>query len=300
MKKKMSSGGVQAISYGTAGIVSLKEKGSAFTVDIPAKVEVKIVEKREKKKNISGKISPELKKLAGETLKFFGFEENLEIKVREKIPEGLGGKEALSLALVFAVSGALARKYGSINELKIDKYLKEQFLIINGIVVDKEKLLDICSKKLKFEKLAASFYGGFVVTDNEKRKILRRGEMEDFFLLLKKLKNRKMKQIKFFENELERAWNEALKGNLYQAMKLNALICENEETKKMLGSGALTVSLSYPYLLGLFRKKNKIQKARLQKTINSPAGILEKPKKIFKINDFLKLKGAEGIEGVGF
>ncbi|GAF98686.1 unnamed protein product, partial [marine sediment metagenome] len=190
----------------------------------------------------------------------------------------------------FAISGALAKSKGSLNELKIDKYWQEQFLIIDEKMVDKRKLLELCPKKLNFAKLAASFYGGFSVTDNEKREILRRGEMEGFSLTLKKLKKKKEAE-KLFQNELNSHWKEALQGNLYQAMKLNSLIHSPQETKKMLKKGALTTSFSSPYLIGLFRDREEVTT-----TINQGVKILQKPQRIYKANDFLKLPGAK--EGV--
>jgi shikimate kinase len=291
MKSMVSE--ASAIAYATANIVSTNKINAAFTLNIPADVEAALLLENEKKK-IKGKIPLDLKKLAKNTLKFFGYDKKygLEIKVKGEIPpEGLGKREAISIALIFAISGAIAKKHGSINELKIDKYLKEQFLIIDEKVVDKEKLVELCiltNKKLKFERIAASFYGGFVVTDNEKKEILRRGEMEEgLFLVMRKLKKKSKTEenAKFFEHELEQAWNEALKGNLYEAMKLNSLIHSHEETRKMLKKGAITTSFSPPYLIGIFRDK----KGDLN-IINQGVKILQKPKKIYKTKEFLELE----------
>lgn len=272
---------INALAYGTVNIVSTEKKGVAFTVNLPVKVTATLKEK----KKIEGKIPPELKKLAKKTLKFFSHPEyGIKISVENKIPSGLGSKEASSLAIIFAVSGALAKAHGSINELKIDKYWQEQFLMMERTVIDKRSLLQLCPKKLNFAKLAASFYGGFAIT--EKREVLRRGEMEGFYLTLKKLKN-KSEEEKLLQSELNHCWQEALKGKLYQAMKLNSLIHAPEETKKMLEKGALTTSFSPPYLLGLFRdKKGKFT------TINQGVKILQKPKRIYRVNDFLKLEKA--------
>lgn len=275
----------EATAYGTGNIVSMKDRGAAFTINIPVKVTATLKEK----KKIQGKISPELKKLAKKTLNFFSHPEyGVKIKVENKISSGLGGEEAESLALIFAVSGALAKAHGSVNELRIDKYWKEQFLVIDEKAIDKKKLLELCPKKLNFAKLAASFYGGFSVTDNEKREILRRGEMEHFFLVLKKIK--KIKEEKVFQSELNSIWKEALQGNLYQAMKLNSLLHNPKETKKMFREGALT-TFSPPYLLGLFQDKKE-----RSTTTNQGVKILQKPKRIYRVNNFLKLKGAKEID----
>ena len=94
-----------ATSYGTANIVSTKERGAAFTINIPVKVTATLKEN----KKIQGKISPELKKVVKKTLKFFShLEYGVKIKVDNKIPDGLGREEALSLALIFSVAGNFA------------------------------------------------------------------------------------------------------------------------------------------------------------------------------------------------
>lgn len=300
---------MKAISYATLSIVSTKEKGAAFTIDIPAEVEVNLLEKGDK--NIVINATLELKKLAEKTLKFFNYPNySLNVKIKdEKIPaEGFGRREAIALALTFAISGALAKKHGSLNELKIDKFLRKKFLILDGKVLDDREMMNLCFdnlKNLKFERLAASFYGGFAVTDNEKNEVLRRGEIEeDIFLLYKKIKNKKMTTVtteKNVESELNLSFNETLKGNLYSAMKMNSLIFASEETRKILKLGAFTASFSFPYLVGLFREKNikeskKIKFQNLKtKITNKGVEILGEPRRVYKVNDFLKLRGAKTI-----
>lgn len=273
----------QAISYATANVVSTEKKGAAFTVNLPVKVTSELTN--------DGKISiakKELKKIAEKTLLLLKHKEyGLKIKIEDEIPNGLGKEEAVSLALTFSIAGEIAKKHGSINELKIDKFLSEQFLILEKKFFDKKKLLDLCieeNKKLKFEKLVASFYGGFSITDNSKRKILRRGEIEELFLKLHRVKIEKYK--KNFESELERAWNEALKGNLYTAMRMNSFFL-NENSKKFIKDKVIAVSYSPPYLIEISReRKTKIT------TINSPTKILETPMRIYKVKDFLKIENS--------
>ncbi|MEM4347091.1 MAG: hypothetical protein QW802_00685 [Candidatus Altiarchaeota archaeon] len=274
----------QAISYATANIVSTEKKGAAFTINIPVKVTTELTN--------DGKIlitKKELKKIAEKTLLLLKHKEyGLKIKIKNEIPDGLGREEATSLALTFSIAGEIAKKYGSINELKIDKFLSEQFLIIEKKFFDKKKLLELCIKeneKLKFEKLATSFYGGFSVTDNSKREILRRGDIEELFLKLHKLRVRK--QLKIFESELEKAWDEALKGNLYTAMKINALLL-NENSKKFVKNEVIAISYSPPYLIEISREK----KYGIS-SINSPTKILEKPMRIYKVKDFLKIENSD-------
>lgn len=297
---------IEAVACGTGKIVgSIPNKGACFAVDLNARVRVEITEGKE----LTGDVDPLTAEIARDTLTFFGYDYGLKIEVESDIPPsaGLGDREAVSTATVMAVAGALAKKHGSVNELRIDKYMKEQFLIINGKVVDKKKLIDLCIKPgLEFDRVSASFYGGFIVSDNRKRMILRRGEMENLSIVLLTPKEKEMIdpiELKLFSNELEIMWDEALKGNLYTAMKLNTLFYKTRAVKDMLTAGSLTASVSFPSVIALVRDEDRISgveesvrnkgSVSVTKVCNEKARVLGKPKKIVKIKEFLELKGSE-------
>jgi len=295
---------IEAIAYGTGVIVDAIDRGASFAVDLKAKATARLLEdeKRIKAKDKTAK------DIAKKVLKFFGYEYGLEIKTESEIPpdKGFGEKEAIATATALSVSGALARKHGAINELRIDKYLKGQFLIMDEKIVDKKDLIDLCADSgMQFDRTSASFYGGFVIADNKKRQILRRGEMESLhavILIPGKAERVNVNELGSFKNELELVWNEALKGNLYTAMRLNSLLYGDKTAKKMLDAGALTVSRSKERgIIAISRDEDKIEdivnsvkrdgKILIQKVMNEEAKILVKPKKVVKIKEFLELKG---------
>ncbi|RLI86694.1 MAG: hypothetical protein DRO76_03445 [Candidatus Altiarchaeales archaeon] len=300
---------VEAIASGTGKIVnSVLDKGASFAIDLNARVGVRILEDEH---GIMGNVNvtPIIKNIAENTLNLFGYDYGLEIEVESEIPSsvGLGDSEAISTATIMAVAGALAKKHGSVNELRIDKYMSEQFLIIDDKVVDKKRLIDLCTDlSMEFDRTCASFYGGFVISDNKKREILRRGEMESLHavILIPKEKMRiDLDEIKLFQNEIEIMWDEALKGNLYSAMKLNTLIYGDKIAREMLKKGSLSVTVSFPSIIALVRDERKVgdvgnsvkrEGAVLTRKMNNEgARVMVKPKKIVKIKEFLKLKGDE-------
>lgn len=300
---------IEAIASGTGKIVnSILDKGASFAIDLNARVGVRILEDEHR---IMGdvNVTPLVKNIVKNTLNLFGYDYGLEIEVESEIPTsvGLGDREAISAATIMAVTGALAKKHGSVNELRIDKYVSEQFLVVDGRVVDKKRLIDISTNLgMEFDRACASFYGGFVISDNKKGEILRRGEMESIYavILIPKEKMRiDLNEIKLFQNEIEIIWNEALKGNLYSAMKLNTLIYGDKIAKKMLKNGSLTATISFPSIIALVRDESKIKKVEdsirregtilTRKVSNEGARVMGKPKKIVKIREFLELKGDE-------
>ncbi|MEA3254698.1 MAG: hypothetical protein U9Q22_02565 [Candidatus Altiarchaeota archaeon] len=300
---------IDAIACGSGKIVdSVLDKGASFAIDLKVRVRVEITEGKE----LTGDVDPLVEEIARDTLNLFGYDYGLKIEVESEIPPsaGLGNPEAVSAATVTAVAGALAKKHGSVNELRIDKYMKEQFLIINNKVVDKKKLIDLCVKPgLEFDRVSASFYGGFIVSNNRRGEILRRGEMENLSVVLLTLKKEEgidPDELRLFSNELEIMWDEALKGNLYTAMKLNTLLYKNSVVKEMLKAGSLTASVSFPSVIALVRDEDRIRGVeesvrnkgvvRVTKVCNEKARILGKSKRIFKIKEFLKLKGGDEFQ----
>ncbi|ODS39300.1 MAG: hypothetical protein A7316_11180 [Candidatus Altiarchaeales archaeon WOR_SM1_86-2] len=300
---------VKSLSHSTGKIVSLLDRGSSFAVDLDAVAEAELLGGGEDIVCSKELYAPAVKNIAKKIMGFFGCDYGVELKIEHDIPEGvgLGDMEAVSTAAMLSVVGALARHHGSINELKIDKYLKEQFVVIDDKVVDKRKLIEICSGN-DFDRMCAAACGGFIVADNKNKEILRRGEMETLHAVIVIPDADKVGFNPLLSNESEIAWQEALKGNLYSAMKLNNLVggrkIHKEIMEKMLESGALTASVSGggPGMIGLVRDENKIEgivhaveghgEVFVKKTANEGARILEKPRKIIKVSEFLELDGA--------
>ena len=294
---------IQATGKGTAKIIQTnQDKSASYALDLETVASVQISGNT---KEINGKISPEIKKLAKDTLNFLGYKNyGLTIKIDSKIPAkaGLGEKEASYVAVVLAVTAAISKKHGSVNELKIDKYVKEQYMWVGEKLIDKKKLIDLCPGE--FDRIFTSFYGGFAVCDNRKKEVLRRGEMETMWAIFATPKKKELldkDRMLLYRYEADLIWDEALKGNLYVAMRLNSLLYCDKNAPKMLRAGALTAHTSYPSTVALSRdeKKNSLiekavkkdAKIFIVKAANNQAAALVKPRRIVKGREFVEKKG---------
>ncbi len=293
---------IQAAGKGTAKIIqTLLGKGASYALDLETIASVQVLENT---KEIKGKINPKTKKLAKDVLNLLGCKKyGLAIKIESNIPKeaGLGEDEAESVAVALAACGAIAKKHGSVNELKIDKYVKEQFMVVGEKLVDKKKLLDLCPGE--YDRLFTSLYGGFAVCDNRRKEVLRRGEMETMRAIVaipKKKEKTEKDHILLYRYEADLIWDECLKGNLYVAMRLNTLLYGGVLAPKMLRTGALTAHTSYPSTIALSRNEKlnsliekavkKEAKTFVVKAANNQAAVLVKPRRIVKTKEFLAIK----------
>lgn len=298
---------VDAETYATANIVETKTKGAAFALNLKTRASATL---REDKRIICRNNTA--KEVAKATLNHLGYSQGVEVNINTEIPEnrGFGEKESIATATALAIAGALAKEYGSINELKIDVYMRDQFLVIEDRLINKRDLMTISTQKKRFDRVYASLYGGFAIADNIKRKILRHGEMETLhavILIPKKREKTSREEHEKIESQLEVIFNEALCGNLNTAMNMNSTILTKRNTLRLLAAGALAVSASDSgSLVGLTRDKEKTGKIAEEakkignvitnKPMNEQARILIKPKKIYRINDFMELKKDQPYE----
>lgn len=236
-----------AISHGAATIINAiaTGKGAGFGIDLETKATVKLDDTRE----ITGKIkeAPDentklIELCAKKVLEHFNIDRGAEIVTESNIPiaRGLKSSSTAANAVVLATVGAIAKdKYGKIKEKRLAKGVTEQQIFINNQLVENELLINLgvdaaIEAKVTitgaFDDASASFLGGFVVTDNVKREILRFGDFENLNVLIfvpeEKTYTRGVvvKRMKLLEREINLAWNEALKGNLYTAMTLNGVL----------------------------------------------------------------------------
>jgi shikimate kinase len=297
---------IEAVSHGTAVIVDATNRGAVFAIDLKANASAKIFEDRRKIEADDKAV----RDVASKVLDFFGYDYGLEIKTESEIPpdKGFGEKEAISTATALSVVGALAKKHGSVNELRIDLHLRDQFIVVEGKLVDKRDLIGLCvDSGMRFDRIYSSFYGGFVVADNKKKKVLRMGGMEilqALILIPGKRGKAAGKEFSMFQNQFDVIFQEALKGNLYTAMNMNSIFYGRELLEKMLSAGALAASGSVEGgFVGLVRDGKKIKKVKdsigdngeilVRDVVNQQARIQVKPKKIYKINEFMELKGKQ-------
>ncbi|MFH0860655.1 MAG: hypothetical protein V1921_05595 [Candidatus Altiarchaeota archaeon] len=296
---------LEAVSNGSALLVDSSSigRGASFAITLGSKAGCELT----KTKTITPKSLPAaVRKAAKVVLDYCGKKSGARLSFSSEIPKeaGLGFEESIAVASAVAVTGALARERGSVMELKVDKYLKEQFYVIDGTVVDRIELARELSKQgLDFSRVCCSLFGGFFITDDRKLEVLRRGENEGFSVVACTLK--KAGKSALFRNEVQLAWDEALKGNLYSAMNMNALLhgseTAREVTAKMLEAGAVTTSYSGNSVLALIRDPEKVVRVKnsakkfgdviLTSTSNTQTSALMKPRRIVKTAEFLEIKG---------
>lgn len=108
-----------------------------------------------------------------------------------------------------------------------------------------------------FDDACASYFGGFVVTDNEKRILLRRQKVEENLAVMVHVPVRKyptiesnVKRIKAMKNYVTYVFELAKKGNYKTAITLNGLIYsaalgfDTEATVRALEAGAVSAGLT--------------------------------------------------------
>jgi shikimate kinase len=258
-----------AVCHGAATIVNAiaTGKGAAFGLGLEAKATVELKEGASTITSLDIKEPRLVETCVKNVLSLFKYKYGATIRVESDIPiaRGLKSSSVVANAAVLATFGALAKVHGGIKMVRIDKELSRQQLNIGGDAVTDEMVLDISVKSAKeagvtitgaLDDAAAAYFGGFVVTDNAKNKIARRGEMEDLHAVIfvpeKKqyTKDVDVEAMKVFSREADAVWNLALQGDLYTAMTLNGLVYsaatgqQSGVAEAAMNAGALAAGLS--------------------------------------------------------
>ncbi|OYT55170.1 MAG: hypothetical protein B6U72_00010 [Candidatus Altiarchaeales archaeon ex4484_2] len=287
-----------AFSYSTVEIAnSFKGKSAVFALDYLSNAVVKLT--GNKKITFRDSSFSRFRDVVKNTLDYFGRDYGCRVHVETGIPQGvgLGFDEAVSSSIMLSLCGALSRADGAIYELRIDKYVREQVFEIDGSFVNFLDLLrDVSSGDLRFDRFFSSLYGGFIVADNSRKTVLRRGEMESLYaaVLLPGDSRRGGVDTDFFLNEAQVVFDEALKGNLYSAMKLYGLFFFSNGLEDVLSRGALTATANKEgTVVALCRQRETAEKISdlVYETANKKAMVDGKPLRIIKVNEFLRLKG---------
>lgn len=283
-----------AVSHGAATIINAiaTGKGAGFGIDLETKATVKL--------NDSGKFTGKIKEApventklielcAKKVLEYFGLDYGAEIITESNIPiaRGLKSSSTAANAVVLATAGAIARgKHGRIKKIRVVKGVLEQQIFINNQLIVPDLLVNLGVEAAieakvtitgAYDDASASFLGGFVVTDNVNRKILRSGDFENLNVLIFVPEEKtythevNVERMKLLSREVNIAWDEALKGNLYTAMTLNGVIYSAttgnspEIALSALNAGAVGAGLSGtgPAVAAVARDNNidKIQSA---------------------------------------
>jgi shikimate kinase len=219
-------GQAKAISYGAATIVNAiaTGKGAAFGVDLWTKAEAQLTSNPGV---IEGEIASDptekpvlIEKTVKRVLKHFGVEEKFGAKVKTwsniPIARGLKSSSAAANAITLAVVAALNKELDdlAIINLGVDGALDARVTITGA-----------------FDDACASYFGGIVITDNVKRRIVKRFEISEdltvlFYIPEKKAYtiNSNVARMKLVAPLVKIAYREALKRNFWSALTLNGLI----------------------------------------------------------------------------
>ncbi|HHX99800.1 MAG TPA: shikimate kinase [Methanothermobacter sp.] len=183
-------------------------------------------------------------------LEKFKITTGIKVKTSSTLPvaSGLSSSSATSNAVVMATYRALVD-----NELVSDDTLADYDLINLAIDASLEAGVTITGA---FDDASASFFGGLTITHNLRREILYNRPMEEQSILIY-MPNKKsptaqsdVPRMKLLAPWVKLAFQEALKGNIYNALTLNGILyCAtlNFDTNialDALDSGALAAGLS--------------------------------------------------------
>ncbi|MGC9516758.1 MAG: shikimate kinase [Methanomicrobiales archaeon] len=218
MKKTVQSPGsatiINAISTGF---------GSAFGIKLYVTAEVEI--KSSKIKCSADKpVDSLLMDLCVEkVLDKFNLETGVRVKTYATLPmaSGLSSSSATSNAVVMATTRAIMDEF----ELKVD--INDFDLINMAIDASLEAGVTITGA---FDDATASYFGGLTLTDNIKRKIIVKQNMEKQNILIympdkKSLTSQSdVNRMRLLSPWVKMAYKEALKGNFYDALTLNGLL----------------------------------------------------------------------------
>jgi len=160
---------------------------------------------------------------ARNVLKRFDIENGVRVKTFSDLPvaSGLSSSSATSNAVTMATVLALIEEYGS------DLYLSNFEILNMAIDSSLEAGVTITGA---FDDASASFYGGLSITDNFKRKILKKGNMEEQNILIYMPDKKSLtaqsdiERMKLLAPYVRLAFDLALNGDVYKALTLNGLL----------------------------------------------------------------------------
>jgi shikimate kinase len=241
----------EAIAHGAATIVNAIAlgKGSAFGVDLWTKAEVRLTQEPHV---IKGEIvsdpaeSPVLiERTVSRVLQLFSVEKRFGAKVKtwSNIPvaRGLKSSSVAANAVALATIAALGKTLDDLAVVKL------------GVDAAFDAKVTVTGA---FDDACASYFGGAVVTDNLKRKLLTRVTLPDDLTVLFHVPSRKMytgdsdvNRLQTIKPLVKIAYKEALRGDFWAALTLNGFIYssalgyDSSVTLDALNAGALAAGL---------------------------------------------------------
>ena len=220
------SGKAEATSHGAATIINAiaTGRGAAVGVDLWTKVKVKLTDKPG---IVEGNIVSDptedpvlIEKTVGRVFNYFNLEGKFGARVETwsniPIARGLKSSSAAGNAIALATVAALDKNLDDVTIVKLG---------VDGAIDAKVTITGA------FDDACASYFGGVVVTDNVKRRIVKRFEVAENLAVLFYVPPKKtytvssdVSKMKGVASLVEIAYKEAVKGNYWSALTLNGLI----------------------------------------------------------------------------
>lgn len=219
-------GKAEAVSYGAATIVNAiaMGKGAAIGVDLWTKASVELTDQLG---IIEGSIVSDptedtilIEKAVNRVFHHFNVEGKLGAKVSTcsniPIARGLKSSSAAANAITLAAVAALNNQI-------------DDMIIVNlGVDAARDAKVTITGA---FDDACASYFGGVMITDNLKRRIIKRFKITDDLVVLFHIPkwktytiNSDVRRMKIVASLVKIAYKEATKGNYWVALTLNGLI----------------------------------------------------------------------------
>ncbi len=219
-------GKAEAISHGAATIINAiaTGKGAAVGVDLWTRARVQITDEP---KVIESKIVSDhmenpilIEKTVERVFRRFHFDGKFgaEVETRSNIPiaRGLKSSSAAGNAVALATVAALNKNLGDVEIVKLG---------VDGAIEAKATITGA------FDDACASYFGGAVITDNLKKRIVKRFEMAEDLAVLFHVPAKKaytissdVRRMKGMASLVKIIYKEALKGNHWAALTMNGLI----------------------------------------------------------------------------
>jgi len=234
---------VTSIVHGAISIVNAVATGYGSAMGISLNVKVEIISKKG-----SGLVFQEgggslmIKKIIYDVLQSKYINNNqLLINIKSEVPSGMGLKSSS------AVSNAVALACISLT----NKEIRDEFVLSSAINASLYAKTTITGA---YDDSTACYYGGFVTTDNYKRKIWKRENSPTDISAVIFLPNNKKRgdvtRLKLLSDIYLEAFQLAYSGQYWKAMKLNGVLTSSllsnsyTITRMCLENGALAASIS--------------------------------------------------------
>jgi shikimate kinase len=241
----------EAVAHGAATIVNAIAlgKGAAFGVDLWTKAEVKLTDEPHL---ITGEITSDptestilIERTVSRVFRHFNVEERFgaEVKTWSNIPAARGLKSSSAAANAVALASVAA----------LGETLDDLEVVNLGVDAAFDAKVTVTGA---FDDACASYLGGATVTDNLKRKLLKRTVLPEDLTVLFHVPSSKaysvdsdVDRLRTVKPLVEVAYEEAVKGNFWMALSLNGIVYSSalgydaSVALDALASGALAAGL---------------------------------------------------------